>query len=176
MSDPNERPAHDEDAWAEACAEDLAAEQARRRQRYGTPPGSAAEELRKLAETVAEKLTSFQGPAGSAATQQVVRQVVQQAKAVVDPVIERNPQVFDHLAAAGSELLAAYRSAVEGQESRWTRSDDDHVRPTGAGRRETTGDTEDDAGGTTGPTTSTGTETPRRDDEGPGRSDHIDLD
>jgi hypothetical protein len=50
----------------------------------------------------------------------MVNQVVQQAKAAVEPVIERNPDVFDHLAAAGSELLAAYRSAVEAQERRWT--------------------------------------------------------
>ncbi|MEU8843348.1 DUF5304 family protein, partial [Streptomyces roseus] len=38
-------------------------------------------------------------------------------------VVERNPEVFDHLAAAGSELLAAYRSAVEGHERRWTRDE-----------------------------------------------------
>ena len=50
----------------------------------------------------------------------MVSQVVQQAKAAVEPVIERNPDVFDHLAAAGNELLAAYRSAVEAQERRWT--------------------------------------------------------
>ncbi len=50
----------------------------------------------------------------------MVRQVVQQAKAAVEPVIERNPDVFDHLAAAGGELLAAYRSAVQNQERRWT--------------------------------------------------------
>ncbi|PZH01557.1 hypothetical protein C1I97_22205 [Streptomyces sp. NTH33] len=116
----------DADAWATACAEDLAAEKARRRAQYGPPPGSAAEELRKFVDTVAERLSSFQAPllgavAGPAA-QQVVRQVVQQAKAAVEPVMERNPDVFDHLAAAGSELLAAYRSAVESQEHRWTAS------------------------------------------------------
>ncbi len=48
---------------------------------------------------------------------------MQQAKAAVEPVIERNPDVFDHLAAAGSELLAAYRSAVQDQERRWTARD-----------------------------------------------------
>ncbi|NEY34006.1 hypothetical protein GTU99_17665 [Streptomyces sp. PRKS01-65] len=119
----------DADAWADACAEDLRAEQARRRARYGPPPGSAAEELRKLVDTVADKLSGLQSPllgavAGPAA-QQVVRQVVQQAKAAVEPVIERNPDVFDHLAAAGGELLAAYRSAVQAQERRWTGRDDD---------------------------------------------------
>ncbi|MEU1008023.1 DUF5304 domain-containing protein [Streptomyces sp. NPDC005890] len=121
----DERPrATDADAWATACAEDLAAEQARRRDRHGPPPGSAAEELKKLVDTVADKLSGLPSPllgglAGPAA-QQMVRQVVQQAKAAVEPVIDRNPDVFDHLAAAGSELLAAYRSAVQAQEHRWT--------------------------------------------------------
>ncbi|MEJ8668998.1 MULTISPECIES: DUF5304 domain-containing protein [unclassified Streptomyces] len=116
--------ATDADAWATACAEDLAEEKARRRTQYGTPPGSAAEELRKLVDAVADKLSTLQSPllgavAGPAA-QQVVKQVVEQAKAAVEPVIERNPDVFDHLAAAGGELLAAYRSAVQAQEQRWT--------------------------------------------------------
>lgn len=120
--------ATDADAWATACAEDLEAEQARRRDRYGPPPGSAAEELKKLVDAVADKLSGIQSPlfgavAGPAA-EQVVRQVVQQAKAAVEPVIERNPDVFDHLAAAGNELLAAYRSAVEAQERRWSGRDD----------------------------------------------------
>ncbi|WP_217143186.1 DUF5304 domain-containing protein [Streptomyces sp. AC627_RSS907] len=119
--------ATDADAWATACAEDLAAEKARRRAEQGPPPGSAAEELRRLVDTVADKLSGLQAPllgqvAGPAA-QQVVRQVVQQAKAAVEPVIERNPDVFDHLAAAGGELLAAYRSAVQNQERRWTTGD-----------------------------------------------------
>ncbi|MFB7460601.1 DUF5304 domain-containing protein [Streptomyces sp. NPDC056188] len=124
--DPGERRATDADAWSTACAEDLAAEQARRRARYGPPPGSAAEELRKFVDTVADKLSSIQGPllgalAGPAA-EQAVRQMVQQAKAAVEPVVERNPEVFEHLAAAGGELLAAYRSAVESEERRWTSS------------------------------------------------------
>jgi hypothetical protein len=125
----------DADAWATACAEDLAAEKERRRAEYGPPPGSAAEELRKLVDNVAEKLSGLQSPllggiAGPAA-QQVVKQVVQQAKAAVEPVIERNPDVFDHLAAAGGELLAAYRSAVQAQEQRWSRRDDDTLRDRG---------------------------------------------
>ena len=116
--------ATDADAWATAVAEDLAAEKARRRAEHGVPPGSAAEELRKLVDAVADKLSTIQSPllgavAGPAA-QQVVKQVVEQAKAAVEPVIDRNPDVFDHLAAAGNELLAAYRSAVQNQEQRWT--------------------------------------------------------
>ncbi|MBL1106040.1 DUF5304 domain-containing protein [Streptomyces sp. 5-8] len=122
--EPEEGRAADADAWATACAEDLAAEKARRHTEYGPPPGSAAEELKKLVDSVADKLSGLRSPllgglAGPAA-QQVVRQVVQQAKAAVEPVIDRNPDVFDHLAAAGGELLAAYRSAVQGQEQRWT--------------------------------------------------------
>ncbi|MDF3297142.1 DUF5304 family protein [Streptomyces tropicalis] len=122
------RAAADADAWATACAEDLAAEKARRRERHGPPSGSAAEELRRFVGTVADRLSGWESPllgavAGPAA-QQVVRQVVEQARAAVEPVVERNPDVFDHLAAAGGELLAAYRSAVQAQERRWTgRSD-----------------------------------------------------
>ncbi|AYC41912.1 DUF5304 domain-containing protein [Streptomyces griseorubiginosus] len=143
-SDAGEHEANDEvratdaDAWATAAAEDLAAEKARRRTQYGPPPGSAAEELRKLVDNVAEKLSGIQSPllggiAGPAA-QQVVRQVVQQAKAAVEPVIERNPDVFDHLAAAGGELLAAYRSAVQAQEQRWTARGTGPRDPDGDGR------------------------------------------
>ncbi|MFD8819095.1 DUF5304 domain-containing protein [Streptomyces sp. NPDC059627] len=131
--------ATDSDAWATACAEDLEAEKARRRAQYGPPPGSAAEELRKLVDAVADKLSGIQSPllgavAGPAA-QQVVRQVVQQAKNAVEPVIERNPDVFDHLAAAGSELLAAYRSAVQAQETRWTSGKPDPGDDAGPGER-----------------------------------------
>lgn len=118
VPDPHETV--DDDAWAKACAEDLAAEQARRRQEYGSPPGSAAEELRRLVDAVADKLGGVQGPLAGLAAQGAVQQFIDQAKAAVEPVIERNPDVFDHLAAAGSELLAAYRSAVEGHERRWT--------------------------------------------------------
>lgn len=139
----------DADAWATACAEDLAAEKARRRTQYGPPPGSAAEELKRLVDAVADKLSGLQAPlfgaAASGTAQHMVRQVVQQARAAVEPVIERNPDVFDHLAAAGSELLAAYRSAVEAQERRWT--------------NRTSGDMD-----------------PRRQDGDEGPGEHIDLD
>ncbi|MET9525133.1 DUF5304 domain-containing protein [Streptomyces coeruleorubidus] len=135
--------ATDPDAWATACAEDLEAEKARRRAEYGPHPGSAAEELKKLVDAVADKLSGIQSPlfgavAGPAA-EQVVRQVVQQAKAAVEPVIERNPDVFDHLAAAGNELLAAYRSAVEAQERRWT-GRDDRIDPRDLDERDDRGD------------------------------------
>ncbi|MEV6649808.1 DUF5304 domain-containing protein [Streptomyces sp. NPDC051219] len=124
MSEATDRPV-DADAWAKACAEDLAAEKARRRGQQGPPPGTAAEELRKLVDAVADKVASLQSPLLGSAAQGAVQQLISQAKSAVEPVIERNPDVFDHLAAAGSELLAAYRSAVESQERRWTRGPGD---------------------------------------------------
>ncbi|MFI9718690.1 DUF5304 family protein [Streptomyces sp. NPDC052396] len=108
-------PDPDPDAWERACAEDLAAERARARQQE---PGSAAEELRKLVDAVAGKVSELGLPQAGA---DAVQQLAARAKAVVEPVIERNPDVFDHLAAAGGELLAAYRAVVHGQERRWTR-------------------------------------------------------
>ncbi|ROQ69577.1 hypothetical protein EDD93_4078 [Streptomyces sp. 840.1] len=152
MSEATDRPA-DDDAWAQACAEDLAAEKARRRGEYGPPPGSAAEELRKLMDAVADKVSSLQSPLFGMAAQGAVQQVIRQAKSAVEPVIERNPDVFDHIAAAGGELLAAYRSAVEGQERRWTQGAGD---PAG---------TEKKADEPTGPR-----------DEGPATGEQIDLD
>ncbi|MFB6679157.1 DUF5304 domain-containing protein [Streptomyces sp. NPDC057684] len=161
MSDATEQPAPeaDADAWEKACAEDLAGEKARRRAEHGPPPGSAAEELRKLVDAVAEKLSGLQTPllgaVAQGTAQQVVSQVVKQAKAAVEPVVERNPEVFDHLAAAGNELLAAYRSAVERQEQRWTQ------RSSGAQAGQAAGD-----------------DTDPRDEgpEGPSKGEHIDLD
>lgn len=135
MSDATEQPADhrprsDADAWETACAEDLAAERARRRERYGPPPGSAAEELRRLAEAVTDKLSGIQLPASltGMAAQGAVNQLIKQARSAVEPVIDRHSDVFDHLSAAGSELLAAYRSAVHRQEHRWTAEE---PRPTG---------------------------------------------
>ena len=124
MSEATDRPV-DDDAWAKACAEDLEAEKARRRGQYGPPPGSAAEELRKLVDAVADKISSFPSPLFGEAAQGTVQQIIKQAKSAVEPVVERNPDVFGHLAAAGGELLAAYRSAVAGQERRWTRDTQD---------------------------------------------------
>ncbi|MEU5050956.1 DUF5304 domain-containing protein [Streptomyces sp. NPDC021096] len=132
MTDATERPgpgrAPDPDAWERACAEDLAAENARRRagSGQGYEPGSAAEELRRLVDAVADKVSAFQLPLAGAAAQGAVQQFIAQAKAAVEPVIERNPEVFDHLASAGSELMAAYRAAVHGQEARWTRDEPPH--------------------------------------------------
>ncbi len=152
MSDALDSPQTDADAWATACAEDLAEEKARRRERAGYRPGSAADELFKLAEAVADKVSELRSPAAGLAAKAMISQV----KAAVDPIRDRNPDLFEHLSAAGAELLAAYRSAVTGQEQRWTRG----TRPP-AGSSGT--DTKDPAAG---------------DDDDPGRPgpERIDLD
>uniref|UniRef100_UPI0037977E11 DUF5304 family protein n=1 Tax=Streptomyces sp. NPDC049879 TaxID=3365598 RepID=UPI0037977E11 len=114
----------DADAWATAAEEDLAEERARRRARYGAPPpGSAADELRRLADAVTDRLAGLglgiaTGPLAA------------QARAAVEPLIERNAEAFQHLANAGQELLAAYRAAALSQEQRWTRAGDrPHEQP-----------------------------------------------
>jgi hypothetical protein len=113
MSEATDRP--DADAWAKASAEDTAAEHARRR--AGAGQGGAADELRRLAEAVGEAVSErLRNPAVQFAAQSVLSQM----RSVVEPIKDRNPDVFDHLAGAGAELLAAYRSAVAGAESRWT--------------------------------------------------------
>ncbi|MFH8406123.1 DUF5304 domain-containing protein [Streptomyces sp. NPDC018019] len=180
MSDATEHPADrtdraDADAWETACAEDLAAEQARRRAQYGPPPGSAAEELRRLAEAVTDKLAGIQLPGALAgmAAQGAVQQLFRQAKAVVEPVVERNPEVFDHLAAAGSELLAAYRSAVQNSERRWTREAAGEAAtadPRDAADPDTVRDVRDIHDKRDTP------DGPRRDDDGPAGTERIDLD
>lgn len=108
--------AADPGAWAAACQEDLDAEQARRQQRYGRPPADPARELRLLADAVTEQLGRLGAGFGLGAGP-----LVAQARSALEPVIERNADTWQHLAAAGQELLAAYRSAVERQERSWTR-------------------------------------------------------
>ncbi|MCX5196831.1 DUF5304 domain-containing protein [Streptomyces sp. NBC_00249] len=152
--------ATENDAWAQACAEDLAAEKERRRARTqgaGASTGTAAEELFKLFEAVADKVSSLDNPLLGTAAQGAVREFVNQARTAAKPVVERNPEVFGHLAAAGSELLAAYRSAVAGHERRWTRDEPPAPRkPADDGT-----DAGTDDGG---------------DDPGPGPAERIDLD
>ncbi|WP_405017030.1 DUF5304 family protein [Kitasatospora sp. NBC_00070] len=42
---------------------------------------------------------------------------------------EQNPEVYGHLAAAGGELLAAYRAAVSGHERTWSAPGPADVEP-----------------------------------------------
>ncbi|MDT0323517.1 DUF5304 family protein [Streptomyces millisiae] len=115
--------AADEDAWAEACAEDLAAERERRRREHGEPPpatGDAVEELRRLAEAITGQLGRLGGSLGGLGGLAGAG-LAAQARAAVEPVLERNAEAIQHLANAGQELLAAYRAAVLSHEQRWTR-------------------------------------------------------
>lgn len=118
MSEAKDRP--DADAWAKASAEDIAAEHARRRAQAGEMPGSAADELRRLAEAVGDAVTERLATLRNPAVQMAAQGVISQVRSVVEPIKERNPDLFDHLSTAGAELLAAYRSAVAGAEARWT--------------------------------------------------------
>lgn len=112
-------PADDADPWAAACAEDLAAERERREGIYGPERPDPTEELRRLADALTEGL----GALGSRLPQVglLAKPLAQQARAAIDPVIDRNAEAINHLASAGQELLAAYRAAVLGQEARWSR-------------------------------------------------------
>jgi hypothetical protein len=122
MSEATDRP--DADAWAKASAEDIAAEHARRRTQAGQGPGSAADELRRLAEAVGDAVNDRLATLRNPAVQMAAQGVVSQVRSVVEPILDRNPDVFDHLSAAGAELLAAYRSAVTRAEARWTAGDE----------------------------------------------------
>ncbi|WP_051967594.1 DUF5304 family protein [Kitasatospora mediocidica] len=71
------------------------------------PLGSLVEETRKLACAVGEK-----------------------AQQAADQLRDQYPDVYGHLAAAGTELLAAYRAAVAGHERRWSApesTDTEHI-------------------------------------------------
>jgi hypothetical protein len=50
----------------------------------------------------------------------LVSAVGDQAQQALGRLREDNPEVFRHLAAAGNELLAAYRAVIAGQERRWS--------------------------------------------------------
>ncbi|WP_165953901.1 DUF5304 family protein [Streptomyces sp. 8K308] len=116
--------AADEEAWASACAEDLAAERERRRREYGDEPppatGDAVRELRRLAEAITDQLGRLGGSLGGLGAGAGAG-FAAQARAAVEPVLERNAEAIQHLANAGQELLAAYRAAVLSHEQRWTR-------------------------------------------------------
>lgn len=105
MSEPTEQPSDaDPHAWEQACAEDLAAERARFRERTGqSSQGDAAEELRKLMTAITEEAGRIGARFGADATLLAAR-----ARSAV------NPDVLQHLSNAGAELVAAYRAAVIG--------------------------------------------------------------
>lgn len=178
MSDAFER--NDADAWAEACEEDLAAERDRRRATHGPQPVSAVEELCRLTDAVTAKVAEigkpFAGTPGGFAAQGFAQQFLAQARAAVEPVVERNPQVFDHLAAAGNEIASAYRAAVQGQERRWSAD----LRPQDAApapREENTHPGKPAAGGSATGKPDTGRDEDGGDEgDGPTGPERIDLD
>jgi hypothetical protein len=53
----------------------------------------------------------------------------EQAQQVLGGLKAENPEVFEHLKAAGNELLAAYRAAVSGHERRWSAPDPAESEP-----------------------------------------------
>jgi hypothetical protein len=109
-----------EDVWAEAVAEDAEEQQRRTREGAGESAGTGpdlsglVDEVRRLASTVGERLQQAQQAvtATSEATEGLDR--------LTAPLREQHPEVYRHLAAAGGELLAAYRAAVTGHERRWS--------------------------------------------------------
>lgn len=194
MSDASEP---DTDAWARACAEDLAAERDRRRSERASTPGSAASELGRLVDSVADRLAEFAAPlagaagetagrrAAESATEQWTRSLAEGAKSVLGPLAQRNPQVLDHLTAAGSELVSAYRAAVESQEQRWTRPDSEpgtSAADSATDTQEVTVTREPEDGGDGRPRQdSPGSDasqnaTGDEDDDGPPHTERIDLD
>ncbi|MCE7083303.1 DUF5304 family protein [Streptomyces sp. ST2-7A] len=112
------------DAWAAACAEDLARERARHRARSGPLPGEGAEQMKRIADLFTDGLSRFGGDAA---------RVARGARFALDPVIERNGPALDHLARAGGELAAALRGFLDPGPSVNTPPRADDTRPTGPG-------------------------------------------
>ncbi|AXI77130.1 DUF5304 family protein [Peterkaempfera bronchialis] len=148
----------DDDIWAQAVAEDAEAqerlkqqgEQRQGEQRQGEQEPLAADadpfggggvgdgekafpfgvggpelaplvdEVRRFASAVGERMQEVSRTLGAG----------EGLEQLASPLRERHPEVYRHLAAAGGELLAAYRAAVSGQERRWTGekpSDSEHI-------------------------------------------------
>jgi hypothetical protein len=109
-------PVSDGDAWSMACAEDLAAERARRRG-AAAPSVDAAEELRRLFGALTEQAGRLGTLAGGAAAGLVAETLAARARAAVEPVLDRHSDVLDHLVRAGDELAAAARSVLTPQQA-----------------------------------------------------------
>jgi len=81
---------------------------------FGAELGPLVDEVRKLAFSVTDRLQQAQRASRAASS---AAEGIEQLTA---PLRERHPEVYRHLAAAGGELLAAYRAAVSGHERRWS--------------------------------------------------------
>ncbi|WP_182608022.1 DUF5304 family protein, partial [Streptomyces alkaliphilus] len=115
-------PPAEPDAWAVACAEDLAEERARHRARSGPLPGEGAEQLRRIADLLTDGIGRLGGDAA---------RVARGARFALDPVIERNAPALDHLTRAGGELAAALRGFLDPGPSVNTPPRADDARATG---------------------------------------------
>ncbi|MFI9362945.1 DUF5304 family protein [Kitasatospora sp. NPDC053057] len=85
---------------------------------FGPELGPLVDEVRRFATTVGEK------------AQETSATTLIALSGLADRLRTQQPEVYSHLAAAGSglaaagaELLAAYRAAVAGHEQRWTAGD-----------------------------------------------------
>jgi hypothetical protein len=81
---------------------------------FGSELGPLVDEVRRLAATIGDRLQKAQRTTDALATGATG------LEQLTAPLREKHPEVYRHLAAAGNELLAAYRAAVSGQERRWT--------------------------------------------------------
>ncbi|WP_051940980.1 DUF5304 family protein [Phaeacidiphilus oryzae] len=81
---------------------------------FGPDLSNLVDEVRRLAGTVGERLQQ----ASDAVT--ATHEATDGLQRLTAPLREKHPEVYRHLAAAGGELLAAYRAAVTGHERRWT--------------------------------------------------------
>ncbi|MFJ2777803.1 DUF5304 family protein [Kitasatospora sp. NPDC087315] len=75
---------------------------------FGPELGPLVDEVRRLATAVGQK------------AQEAGAETLISLASLADQLREKQPEVYGHLAAAGGELLAAYRAAVAGHEHRWT--------------------------------------------------------
>ncbi|MGW6914026.1 DUF5304 family protein [Kitasatospora sp. NPDC054939] len=75
---------------------------------FGPELGPLVDEVRRFAGTLGQK------------AQEAGADALITLSGLTDRLRERQPEVYGHLAAAGGELLAAYRAAVAGHERDWT--------------------------------------------------------
>ncbi|GGV25667.1 hypothetical protein GCM10010495_46790 [Kitasatospora herbaricolor] len=95
---------------------------------FGPELGLLVEEVRRLAKAVGEKAEEAGVPQFAAAALGSLGSLAPGGAAgslgtlseLPGVLRAKHPEVYGHLAAAGGELLAAYRAAVSGHERRWS--------------------------------------------------------
>ncbi|MFC1416785.1 DUF5304 family protein [Streptacidiphilus cavernicola] len=116
----------DQDVWAQAVAEGAGASipgpgsepvpeaaPTAGSELFGPELGPLVEEVRKFASSLGEKVTAVSSAVGGGDSLGALQNLAA-------PLRSKHPEVYGHLIAAGGELLAAYRSAVQSSERRWT--------------------------------------------------------